>query len=746
MILLFLACRGTEPIGPWSLEVDEGALSLVHEQRGALLDEAHISTGHGEADVEFAVGSFRFEDDDRQLNPVAAYDVRDLGHSWLLTAEDADGDGLGQLVVSPVDNNAVSLSWVPQDATSNRTQLSVACVAGEPLMGLGSHAQDVEHRGEAFALWTSEPGVGKTFDDDYPSDWFLTGTRHATSFPMPWLLRPDSHSGLLVDTTARVEVDLCASDADRIELTTWDGPVGWALVSADSTLEVIEQVGRAQGARELPEPWVFAPWNDAVRGPDRVREVVAAIRESGAAGTVIWSEDWKGAADKPTGYHLTGEWALDEELYPDADELADELALAGFQWFAYFSPFLEVGTDAWVEAEPYAIRDADGEPYLFTGAQFEDASLIDLTDPDAQAWVREKMDGALEVGFSGWMADFAEWLPTDAVLASGDAWTMHNAYPLLWQDVSETALAGVDGSFFVRSGWLGTPSRAPVVWLGDQRTSFDADDGFPTVVPLALGLAAGGVGTITHDIGGYSSVGNDPTTEELWFRWAALGAYSPVMRTHHGALEAENFQFDGSDESLEFWARMTREHMRLFPYRYGLAARAVEVGTPMLLHPSWAFEGEDPSRIDAWLLGPSLFVVPVTTQGATTVEVDLPEGRWWDWHTLAEASSGTHDAALDYIPVFVPEGAVIPTYDVIPETMLNGTELPDERAADLHRVVYVFGAGTTFTEADGTVYTASGAGSGEVTDTLTSGELSVGGLTLTVAGDAERTYTLVAVD
>ena len=746
MIWLLAACRGPAPIGPWTLSMDEGALTLAHEERGVLLEDLRLATGSGEAQVEFAVGSFLFEPDDRRMTPVVDHDFRDLGTGWLLEALDADGQVVGQLVVGPVDNNAVALSWVPVEVDSNRTELSFACVAGEPLMGLGSHAQDVEHHGEAFALWTSEPGVGKTFDDEPPDDWFLTGTRHASSFPMPWLLRPASRSGVLIDTTARVEVDLCASDSDRIVLTTWDGPIGWALVSGDSTLDVIEQVGRAQGARELPESWVFSPWNDAVRGPDRVRQVVEAIRSSGASGSVIWSEDWKGAVDKATGYHLTGEWFVDEELYPDASLLADELAVAGFHWYAYFSPFLEVGTETWAEAEAYAIRDESGEPYVFTGAQFEDASLVDLTNPDAQAWVREKMQAALDLGFDGWMADFAEWLPTDAVLASGDAWTLHNAYPLLWQDVNRDVFADNDGSFFVRSGWLGTASRAPVVWVGDQRTSFDADDGFPTVVPLALGLAAGGVGAITHDIGGYASVGNPPTTQELWFRWAALGAYSPVMRTHHGAYESDNFQFDGSDEALAYWAELTRQHMRLFPYRYGLAARSVDVGTPMLLHPSWVFAGEDPARIDAWLLGPGLLVVPVTTEGATRVDGELPAGRWWDWHTGEPVESGSFDAPLDHIPVFAAEGAVIPTYDVIPETMLVGTELVDERAADLHRVVYVFGDGGSFTEADGTSYSATGSGSGQASGTFSSGELTAGGLTLSIDGDTDRTYTLVAVD
>ena len=132
------------------------------------------------------------------------------------------------------------------------------------------------------------------------------------------------------------------------------------------------------------------------------------------------------------------------------------------------------------------------------------------------------------------------WLPVDAKLSAGvDAWDAHNQYPRWWQDTNFEVLGEADAAFFVRSGWVGTAGAAPVVWLGDQRTSFDTDDGFPTVLPLALGLAASGVPITTHDIAGYQSVGNDPSTKELWLRWAALGAYSPIMRTHHGAYEED---------------------------------------------------------------------------------------------------------------------------------------------------------------------------------------------------------------
>ena len=183
----------------------------------------------------------------------------------------------------------------------------------------------------------------------------------------------------------------------------------------------------------------------------------------------------------------------DLSLYPDASELDAELEAAGFKWLAYFSPFVGQESDNWKEAQDFVITDDTGAPYLFTGMTFQPTSVLDLSDEDARDWATAKMDAAQAIGFDGWMTDFAEWLPPDAHLHDADAVDDHNAYPLWWQDTNAAAIEGEDAVFFSRSGWTGTPTLSPVMWAGDQRTSFDADDGLPTVVPLGIGAGLAGV-------------------------------------------------------------------------------------------------------------------------------------------------------------------------------------------------------------------------------------------------------------
>ncbi len=753
-----LACGPTTlELGGFEVVIDEktAVLDITHSVRGDALSGLRFLAGTGETDIEFSVGSFRFTDHGEDLERATSVDrIFTLGGgSVLLSLDDADGIALGDLSLQPWGDDTLFLDFIATQ-TGNRIALEADCDPDEHFLGLGSHAFDVDHVGESFGLWVSEPGIGKSDEDSYPDDWFITGTRHSSSYPVPVALRPQQAHAVSVVNPSRVEVDLCDTDPDRFRLTSWEEQgLRFALTSGEGPLEVVQHLARdVTGTPDLAPPWAFAPWNDAIRGEDRVREVAETLRAAGAPSSVIWTEDWKGAEQTAFGYHLTGEWFVDDTLYPDAADLAQELEDQGFKWFAYFAPFLEEDTVTWDEAAEAGVMilDETGAPYTFNGPSLQSFSMVDLSRESGRNFAVERMTAALELGFDGWMADYAEWLPTDARLGSTDsALRSHNDFPRWWQETNLVAQAGLDATFFARSGWMGTQGLAPIVWGGDQRTSFDTDDGFPTVLPLGLGLSASGVPVYTHDVAGYQSIGNDPGDQELWFRWASLGAFTPILRTHHGAFDTDNHQFDTDLETLEHWVAVTTEHTRLWPYRYALAARATTDGTPMILPVSFVYDAPW-DRIDAWLLGEGLLVAPVLERGVTSRQVDLPEEvTWYDWWTHEEVASGVFDAEVDEIPVFVAAGTTVPLFEEVPDTLAatnveGWTDLDD---ADAARVLVLFGGGGDFDEADGTTYRPTGTptGAGEQSFTLTSGTVSVAGVDLAIDGPRERTYRVVVV-
>lgn len=48
-----------------------------------------------------------------------------------------------------------------------------------------------------------------------------------------------------------------------------------------------------------------------------------------------------------------------------------------------------------------------------------DVGMLDLTHPDAASWFKHILQEMVEDGVKGWMADFGEGLPMDAILYSG---------------------------------------------------------------------------------------------------------------------------------------------------------------------------------------------------------------------------------------------------------------------------------------------------------------------------------------
>lgn len=756
LLIALVACKGdVEEVsaGDWQIAVDtsDGSLDLSHPS-GARLEGLRFHHGTGSAEIHTEFGAWSFTEVTRDLvTATGADDLRGRGKEppYLVEFTDDAGEVLGNLVIEG-GGLALSLRYTPAAPGATRAGFSADCDADDHFLGFGGHAMDVDHVGQAFPLWVGEPGIGKTLDEEEPPGFPLEGTRHDASFPMPFALRPHHADGVIFDTYGRVEVDLCKADPGRWEMIAWDDEASLVLLAGAGPLEVVQGLTALTGRLELPSPWVFAPWSDAIRGPERVREVAARLRELGAPASVIWSEDWKGAEDTVTGFRLKGEWFVDESFYPDAAGLADELEGQGYKWFGYFSPFLDVGDATYEDAlaNDVVVKTVDGEPYVFKGVRFQDTTLVDVSTPQGRTWAAGYFRDALDLGFDGWMCDYAEWLPVDAKLGLGPlGLDHHNQYPEWWQQAHQEGIEGYDATFFCRSGWLRTTGFAPVVWAGDQSTDFATDDGLPTVVAMGLGYGASGVPVFTHDVAGYQSLLTEPSTKELWFRWAALGAYSPIYRLHHGSSTDENHQWDTDAETEAFYVATTREHMRLWPYRYGLARRAADEGTPMVLPTGFLHRGEDWGRMDAWMLGDALLVAPVLEAGVTSRDVALPSGvDWWTWPELQPATSGPQPADLERIPVFAAEGTTVPTFDPIPDTLVEGAQVATPfETADAFRTVYLIGGGGDFVEGDGTTYTPSGTptGAATVTETLTTGSVTVAGVTVEVTGPRERTYTFV---
>ena len=288
--------------------------------------------------------------------------------------------------------------------------------------------------------------------------------------------------------------------------------------------------------------------------------------------TAIWIQDWVGLRKAFDGDRLKWNWQLDSTYYPNWKEMVQYWGEEhGIRVMSYINPFFSETEGGRVAPgarnlyreginNGYFVQSPQGGAYKMHSGSIE-FCMLDTTNPDARTWMKNvmKKDMIEDSGSAGWMADFGEYLPFDAVLYDGqNAAEYHNIYPEEWAKVNEEAVeeaalekksllklkrqltngipvidtntskkrrltkgqrkelgkstsdvfseADREVVYFMRSAGLRSPAHTALFWLGDQLVSWDKHDGLKSAI---VGALSGGIGghSITHsDIGGYTMV------------------------------------------------------------------------------------------------------------------------------------------------------------------------------------------------------------------------------------------------
>jgi alpha-glucosidase (family GH31 glycosyl hydrolase) len=588
-----------------------------------------------------------------------------------------DEDGTLRVAMSSTLEGAATGEW------------SWGSAAGERFIGLGTQVTGMDLRGRVYRLWTQEQGIGKLEGD---SGFPLANALEAAYAPMGVMHASGGYT-MLLDEDSVSELDLDRGATERLTLRTAGSLPALSLHPWARPSEGIAWATGLTGRPPQVPDWAFAPWNHAVGGPAELTRVATLLREADVPSSAIWSEDWIGGSQSGSGFRLSYAWEWDPARYPDLPTDIDRLHTQGFAFLGYLNPFVPGPTRMFGEGEAggFLVKNEAGATYTTTDPAFRQTGLVDLTNPAAASWYESYVIKAVnEVGLDGWMADFAEWLPLEGQLESGESlWLEHNRYPLAYQRSNTRGITAANGGvadpdrlYFSRSGWAsrkgGTSGIAPVLWSGDQNTDWGTDDGLPSVVPISLHVSASGVSMFATDIAGYTSVTVPNTTKELFYRWTVVGAFEPVMRTHHGSDKCGNWGFDWDEESLAHFRRYAKIHSLLYPVWRGLLDEAQATGMPILRHPFLADPTGNWDRAGyAWFIGENLFVTPVLAEGATMKTTALPPGVWWPLFGDAPLASAADWAAQEVaIPLteagaFVRAGTALPLLTRAPATMRN---------------------------------------------------------------------------
>ena len=533
----------------------------------------------------------------------------------------------------------------------------------EAVFGGGEQYRQVNHRGERVVNFVSEHIKASTIIEKalLPRALYREKPHSAIGSyaPMP-VFMTDRNRLILFDTPSDGTADFTARDEFRFFFDRC--PKRLTLLSGKDLPELCRALASYIPNRQYLPDWCFEGMILGVQGgTETILSKAFAMLDAGAKISAIWSQDWSGELRTVMGKQVWWNWEVDEKLYPNLREAIQQLNSRGVRFLGYINPYLvrDGRLYHYCKDKGWLIRKQDGEVYHIQSTTF-DAGMLDLTHPDAVNYIKEVLIGQnmLDLGVSGWMADFGEYLPVDCVLHDGDPALLHNVWPVLWAKINREAIEARgkqdEAMFFTRSGYLGIQEYAPIMWNGDQHTDTTKDYGMPCVMPASFSLGFSGVPMVHCDIGGFFSFAKMKRSKELFVRWMEMGAFSLLMRSHESIRPWANAQFDANGVT-PFTVRLTRAHVALRPYLehcMALAQEGLPVLRPDFFPENDAKKGRDPY---AYFLGEDLFVCPVIREGERVRTVQLPKGEWvhlWTDEGYAGGKKYRVDAPLGQLPVF----------------------------------------------------------------------------------------------
>jgi alpha-glucosidase/alpha-D-xyloside xylohydrolase len=231
-----------------------------------------------------------------------------------------------------------------------------------------------------------------------------------------------------------------------------------------------------------------------------------------------------------------------------------------------------------------------------------------------------------------------------------------------------------------RNGVIGMARWGAWMWSGDTQSSWNT---LRDQIWIGLNTGLSITPYWGSDTGGFYTTAE--LTGELYARWFQFSAFSPSFRSHGrvwrlrtpwgwglsemGHPEGQRVlpaRAEMNNPAIEPVARKYAElRYQLMPYTYTLAREAYDTGMPLMralwLH--YPDDGRARGQSQEYLWGRNMLIAPVHEKGATSREVYLPVGTWYDWWDNSRHEGGstvTRKVDLATMPIYVQAGSVIP--------------------------------------------------------------------------------------
>ncbi|MCL3777137.1 MULTISPECIES: TIM-barrel domain-containing protein [unclassified Actinomyces] len=381
-----------------------------------------------------------------------------------------------------------------------------------------------------------------------------------------------------------------------------------------------------------------------------------------------------------------GDYRFEEELWPDARAMVDELRELGVELMVSVWPQVSPRSETFpllARGNMLVQSDRGLQPQMSFGGP---SLFLDPTNPRTRETVWEicrrnyhdlgvRMFWLDEVEPEYGAYDFDNYR-----YHAGPVAEVGNLYPQAFSRLfheGQVAAGQEEVVNLVRCAWAGSQRYGALVWSGDTRSDW-ASLRRQVVAGIHMGVA--GIPWFTTDIGGFHGGHvDDPAFRELLVRWFQFAAFCPVMRMHgdrqpfeevtrcdgtpleHSGAPNEVWSFGGEVEKvLSHYVRL-RERMR--PYTRSVMDQAHRHGQPVIRGMFHEFP-QDPTcwtLADQYMFGPDVLVAPVLEPGATSREVYLPAGASWTDARTGQVHDGGQWRSVatprDTLPIHLRDGA-----------------------------------------------------------------------------------------
>jgi alpha-glucosidase len=584
------------------------------------------------------------------------------GVELTVSTDDPSGRQLSVRVV-PDGAGAIRVSARPLDATGVAAMAdSFSSSPQEAFHGFGGRHNSLDQRGQDFYNWVDQENSG-TGPQENPGETNLSPDGPQAAYYVQSSFVSNDGYGFLLDQNELSRWRMDSGEEPDIWQSEVAAPEIDYVVAPGDMAQAIATLTSITGRQRTPPTWGLGPMFD--------REV-ELFEHASQYEQQIESDLHEITADKlpVEAYRIEG-WAFLSK--PFLESVIARLKALGIRPLVYFRSFVadeELGTEYSTEYDEalqngYVASTEGGQPYVFQDNFLNDAAVIDFTNPNAVSWWRKRLDAALDLGAEGFMLDFGEQVQPGMHFSDGSTGDqMHNRYPVLAEKVTREAIEAYEAEhpgrsivFFTRSGYSGEPGSAAYEnfnFPGDETTNWSQASGLASLTRDMLNRAIGGAYGYGTDIGGYE--GAEPTTRELFVRWAEWAALSPVFRLH-GALGEEHTPWDPKINAVAVYKQLSELHISVEPYISALWKQADETGIP-ITRPLYLAYPDDPQAAlqdQEWLLGPDVLVAPIVEKGATGRTAYFPAGCWRDPETGQQVLGPRYEtvaADLDQLPFF----------------------------------------------------------------------------------------------